>query len=98
MPIFHSHDDDEHGNREWASLHLCVLWLGLAAAVIWLYFLHDAHLLELLPFLVVLSCPLVHRFGGRRHAHRAGAGRANPGPQTELHLTSSGDVAGPQAR
>jgi hypothetical protein len=42
------------------------LWLGLAAAVGWLVVRHGTHLAELLPFLLILACPLMHLFG---HGH-----------------------------
>lgn len=36
---------------------------------------HDAHALGLLPYLVILACPLLHLFGHGSHGgHRHGAG------------------------
>ena len=61
-PHLHSSDVHENGHLEWSSLNQWILWLGLAAAVIWLRLLHNAHLLELLPFLIVLTCPLLRLF------------------------------------
>lgn len=64
---------------EWSRLNQWLLWLGLAAAVVWLVWRHGAHVIEVLPFLLILACPLLHLFGhgGRahgRHTHEAGDG------------------------
>jgi hypothetical protein len=52
-----------------------VLWIGLAAAVLWLLLYHRAHVLEVLPFVVLLACPLMHVFGhhghGGEHKHES---------------------------
>ena len=71
----HSH---EHGNGgpsgpNWSRINQWVLWIGLAAAVAWMFFRHNAHLGQLLPFLILLACPLMHLFmhgghGGHGHS------------------------------
>ena len=57
----------------WARINQWLLWIGLAAAVGWLYFKHGEHLVQLLPFLIVLACPLMHLF----HGH-GGRGQQRP--------------------
>ncbi|HET7528073.1 MAG TPA: DUF2933 domain-containing protein [Burkholderiaceae bacterium] len=51
----------------WSRVNQWLLWLGLAAAVVWLVLRHSAHLLEVAPFLIVLACPLMHLFGHGGH-------------------------------
>ncbi len=67
----HSH---EHGNGRpsgpnWSRINQWVLWIGLAAAVAWMFFRHNAHLGQLLPFLILLACPLMHVFMHKGHGH-----------------------------
>jgi hypothetical protein len=71
-------EDSDHGPGEgpnWSRVNQWLLWLGLAAAVIWLVVQHGAHLLEVSPFLLLLACPLMHLFGHGGHgghgAHRS---------------------------
>ena len=66
-PTPYPREHDEPASRDWSRLNQWVLWLGLAAALIWMYFLHEASLLEMLPFLALLMCPLMDLFG---HRHR----------------------------
>lgn len=62
--------EDAGRNRpDWARLNQWLLWLGLAGAVLWLVWRHGAHLVEVLPFLVLLACPLLHLFGHGHHSH-----------------------------
>jgi hypothetical protein len=65
----HSH---EQGNGRpsgpnWSRINQWVLWIGLAAAVAWMFYRHNAHLGQLLPFLILLACPLMHLFGHGGH-------------------------------
>jgi hypothetical protein len=62
----HSPGSPQPGGTDWSRMNQWLLWLGLAAAVAWLVFRHGAHLVELLPFLLILACPLMHLFG---HGH-----------------------------
>ena len=68
--------NDADGGRSgphWSRINQWVLWLGLAAAVLWMLYRHNAHLVQLVPFLLVLACPLMHLFGHGRHGgHRHG--------------------------
>jgi hypothetical protein len=63
----------------WSRTNQWLLWIGLAAAVLWLLLYHRAHLLEVLPFLVILACPLMHLFGHGGHGgHEHGASADRP--------------------
>lgn len=70
----------DHSRREpsqgpnWSGINQWLLWLGLAAAVGWLVVRHSAHLFEILPFLIILACPLMHLFGHGGHGGHAGHG------------------------
>ncbi len=65
---------DEHGShRRRASF---ALWVFLAIAAFFLWTEHRAHLLGVLPYLLVLACPLMHLFHhrhGHGHHHRDAA-------------------------
>ncbi len=72
----HSH---EHGNGRpsgpnWSRINQWLLWIGLAAAVAWMFFRHSAHVVTLLPFLILLACPLMHLFGHGGHGGQGGHG------------------------
>jgi len=56
--------------------------LFLGAAVFFLWAEHRAHLLGLLPFLILLACPFIHLFMHRGHgAHGNGHGGHRGGPE-----------------
>lgn len=66
-------------NGNWSKWNQWLLWLGLAAAVVWLVVNHRAHLWEVAPFLIILACPLMHLFGHGGHGgHGDHAGRGEP--------------------
>jgi len=56
------------GRARWA------LWGFLAVAAFFLWSEHRAHVMGLLPYLVLLACPLMHLFHhhGHGHSHRHG--------------------------
>lgn len=62
-------EGSEPARPNWSRINQWLLWAGLAGAVAWLFFRHNEHLVQLLPFLLVLACPLMHLFGGH-HGHR----------------------------
>ncbi len=70
--------NDRHGTRSpgpnWSRINQWLLWIGLAAAVAWMFFRDNEHLVLLLPFLILLACSLMHLFG--HGAHDRDAGRA----------------------
>jgi hypothetical protein len=49
-----------------------------AAAAAYLLYWHWQHLLDALPFLVVLACPLMHLFMHHGHGHHHGERRSEP--------------------
>jgi len=57
-------------------------WLGLglivAIAVFFLWQEHRAHLLGVLPFLLLLACLVLHLFMHRGHGHGAGHEQGHP--------------------
>lgn len=79
----------------WSRINQWLLWLGLAAAVGWLFFRHNEHLLPLLPFLILLACPLMHLFGHGGHGgHRDTNERppGSPSPDDERPGRGAGHV------
>lgn len=70
MDQIHSNDVEKHARRgKWALIGF------LAVAGFFLWTEHRAHLLGILPFLLVLACPLMHLFHhGHGHGHQ-GAGK-----------------------
>jgi Protein of unknown function (DUF2933). len=67
MNALHDHGDHAGGGFNWSRINQYLLWIGLAGAVGWLFFRHNEHLPQLLPFLLVLACPLMHLFGHHGH-------------------------------
>jgi hypothetical protein len=61
--------DSGHRSPNWSGINQWLLWIGLAAAVVWLFYRHNEHLLNLAPLLLVLACPLMHLFGHGGHRH-----------------------------
>lgn len=54
-------------------------WIVFAAvAAFYLWTEHQAHLLGVLPFLLILACPLMHLF--MHHGHGRGHGKDEGGP------------------
>lgn len=80
----HTSQHDE--GRRSSSRGKWVLTGFLIVAAFFLWTEHRAHLLGILPYLLVLACPLMHLFHGHGHRHGGGA----PGPrnirQTEGHV------------
>jgi len=71
MDLNHTHSSPQ-SDTNWSQINQWLLWLGLAAAVAWLVVRHGAHLVELLPFLLILACPLMHLFGhGHGNSHKS---------------------------
>ncbi|WP_375738664.1 DUF2933 domain-containing protein [Pseudomonas boanensis] len=63
------------------STHLWVFWGFVAIAGFFLLSEHRAHVLGILPYLLLAACPLMHLFmhhghGGHRHRHEQQPGRA----------------------
>lgn len=71
-----SHLDNEAHTATVLSRGRWVLPGFLAIALFFLWTEHRAHLLGVLPYLLVLACPLMHLF---HHGHGHRHGRINPG-------------------
>ena len=73
--------------RGWAVLALAIVIGGYLA--IW----HGTHVAAVLPFLVILACPLMHMFmhGGHGHHHRHGP-TAEPPPAASTSAPQSPDT------
>ncbi|HEY8326885.1 MAG TPA: DUF2933 domain-containing protein [Rhodanobacter sp.] len=67
-----SHHQPSRSGPNWSHINQWLLWLGLAAAITWLVVRHGAHLWEVLPFLILLACPLMHFFGHGGHGGHSG--------------------------
>jgi len=83
-----NHDQSSSSQSYWRSksgLAVCA-FLGLAGLILILE--HRAHVLEWLPYLLLLACPLIHIFMHRGHGgHAAGGSATNaegPGRSEEL--------------
>ncbi len=75
----HSHDE-RHGNesRSLRRSRTGLALLGfLAIAGFLLFTEHRAHVLGVLPFVLVALCPLLHIFGHGGHGGHGGSGRAS---------------------
>ncbi|WP_439862363.1 DUF2933 domain-containing protein [Pseudomonas sp. MBLB4136] len=67
----------------WKSRNGVVLMMLLAIALFYLAREHYGHISQLLPYLILLLCPLMHLFGhhhgGHRHRHgESGSSRHEP--------------------
>lgn len=79
MPTDHEHHGRRASGPNWSRINQWVLWLGLAAAVAYMFYRHNAHLAQLLPFLILLACPLMHLIlvaNSGRQAHSSDSDRA----------------------
>lgn len=75
------HNHSQHGPEHQARLPWYRTWIGLAglgtgaAAALYLSLYHVTHVLDVLPFLILLLCPLMHLFmhGGHGSSHSGGS-------------------------
>lgn len=56
-------------NNSWLPRYRWVTYIGLGILVYFLFIEHRAHVFPLLPYLLILACPLMHIFmhGGHNH-------------------------------
>jgi len=97
MDHTHEHGDTEQQHSSWKS----ALGGFLALAAFFLWTEHRAHLLGVVPYLLILACPLMHFFhhGGHGHGHGHGPrrhggtdsadGQRQPAPPGEQPLALS---------
>lgn len=70
--------NDEHHETDGAERRARIAWAIFAAvAAFYLWTEHRAHLLGVLPYLLLLACPLMHVF--MHHGHHHGHSAAKPG-------------------
>jgi hypothetical protein len=69
------HPHQDHPPSFWKSPAGLTFMVAAAVAGFYLVTEHEAHLYGLLPYLVLLACPLMHLFMHRGHHHGHGAGR-----------------------
>ena len=89
------HLSNPDGASNWSRINQWLLWIGLAAAVAWLFYGHGEHLLRLSPFLIMLACPLMHVFGHGGHGGHGGHQsdeEAAPPSRTEPKQNTGGHV------
>lgn len=65
MDTMHQHGSNEQPDSRWKW----ALAGFLAVAAFFLWTEHRAHLLGVLPYLLILACPLMHIFHHRGHGH-----------------------------
>ena len=91
MDHVHTHEgtEQQHSRWKWALGG----FLALAAFFLWTE--HRAHLLGVLPYLLILACPLMHFFhhGGHGHGHGRGQHRQGDtdGAEGKRQLPTSGE-------
>ena len=95
MNTSQGHQAHQPTGPNWSRINQWLLWVGLASAVGWMFFRHNAHLGQLLPFLLLLACPLMHVFGhgghgshGRHGGH--GDAKSQDDPQRQRPARQSG--------
>lgn len=72
-----SSKDCHDSNGKPSRLYQLGKWGALAAIAYFLWMEHRAHVIAILPYLILLACPLMHFFMHGKHGPR------NHGPQTE---------------
>lgn len=65
MDHMHQHEGNEQQDSRWKWT--LVGFLAIAAFFLWTE--HRAHLLGVLPYLLILACPLMHIFHHGGHGH-----------------------------
>jgi hypothetical protein len=69
-PTHSSHSDSSREHENWFFSRTATV-VALAVIGFLIYTGHSAHLLGFLPYLLILSCPLMHIFmHGGHHGHR----------------------------
>lgn len=75
------HSHDRHRGNEPRGGSRYGTWIFWGFALIALYFLiteHRAHVVQFLPFLLLLACPLLHMFHGHGGGHGGHTGDETP--------------------
>lgn len=81
----HERDEQQHRRSNWALAGF------LAIAAFFLLTEHRAHLLGVLPYLLILACPLLHIFHHGGHGHVAHRGGATDGDDGKPQVSTPGE-------
>lgn len=91
--VHHHSDSDNHQHHDsWLLSRTGIVTVcALAILGFLVYTGHSAHLLGVLPYLLILACPLMHIFmhGGHNHHHSG-----NDGEKSESHSHAGGCCGG----
>lgn len=74
-----SPEQESHRKNGWRSKANWALVGFLLVAAYFLITEHRAHVIDFLPFILVLACPLLHLFMHRDHGHGANRDHEHPG-------------------
>jgi hypothetical protein len=78
----------QHGARPFWKSRSAIAWLVFAAIALFLLFSeHRAHFLGVLPYLLLLSCPMMHLFmhHGLGHRHNGSGGQGQSSNSGDSH-------------
>jgi hypothetical protein len=91
--IFMEHEHPSETGNWLRSKSGLILLAFLAIAAFFLFTEHRAHLFGILPFLLLLACPLLHFFHGGHggHGNHAPQSSESSGEQTGSHQQHKGD-------
>jgi len=64
--------------KNWLGIHWAA-WCVLGVALTLLLIEHFTHVLGVLPYLIILACPLMHFFMHGKHGHGHGGGHEHDG-------------------
>ncbi|WP_334052512.1 DUF2933 domain-containing protein [Burkholderia cepacia] len=82
-------DDSPHAGRSFWKSRSAIALAGFAAIALFLLLTeHHAHFLGVLPYLLLLSCPLMHLFMHHGHGHhgtKSTDGRPDSGDSHDQH-------------
>lgn len=82
------HEHDQHSSMSTRTTWALIGFLAIAA--FFLFTEHRAHLFGILPFLLLLGCPLMHLFHGHGHGKH---GQAGPQPDAGATPPTPGPTA-----
>jgi hypothetical protein len=87
------HEHPSETGNWWRSKSGLILFAFLAIAGFFLFTEHRAHLFGVLPFLLLLACPLMHFFHGGHGGHGNHAAQSSDGSdgQAGSHQQHKGD-------
>lgn len=83
MESIHENDHSEEHPRSSGSRAQWVFVAFAAIAIFFLFTEHQAHLFGMLPYLLLLACPVMHFFHHRGHGKGHGSHGGGPGNKPE---------------